>query len=517
MMNLTTDPWIPVVDVGGASSLASLQDVFAGAHRDLAVRPHERVALMRLLLCVAHAALDGPKDRAAWKAAKLELPAKAKVYLNDHHDEFELFHPTKPFLQFAGLEKPPKPPKKGKTTTEVPGEEADECTSASKLDFALSTGNNTTLFDHGAANDEPRGFTPAQLALMLITFQCFSPGGRIGVARWQRANTPGNGSSGHAPCAPSAMLHSFIRSGSQLDTIHANLISKHAVAMIYSKKWGQPVWEFMPKAFSDEDAVENATGTFLGRLMPLTRALLLRPDGRSLVLANGLDYPTFPEWPHEPTASVVKKRDNSGHALVGAGQKAIWRELHGLVMRRKAGEPGGPISLTEIAETNSAQALDIWVGALITDKASILDTVEGVHHLPPGMLKDEGRLAYAAGVRFSEDEAGHLSEAARHYRKLLELKPQGSPEAIFALRRYWTEVELNVPMLKAAASPLTGVEVAGHRAAWEKTVRRASSEALDAACPQQTPRQQRAHALARRALMAARRRPKDQQPASTKS
>lgn len=519
-MNLTNNPWIPVVYASGASSLASLHDVFAGGHRDLAVRPHERVALMRLLLCVAHAALDGPKDRVAWKAARPELPAKAKIYLDDHRDGFDLFHSTKPFLQLAGLEKPPKPAKtakNGKAAAEAPEEAADEGTSASKLDFALSTGNNTTLFDHAAANDEPRVFTPAQLALMLITFQCFSPGGRIGVARWKRSHTPGNGSSGHAPCAPSAMLHSFIRSGSLVGTIHANLISKHAVAMIYGKAWGHPVWERMPDSFSDEDAVENATGTFLGRLMPLTRALLLRPDRKSIVLANGLDYPTFPEWPHEPTAAVVKKRDDSGHALVGAGQKAIWRELPGLVMRRKAGEPGGPIPLTEIAATSSAQALDIWVGALITDKASILDTVESVQHLPAGMLKDEGRLAYEAGVRFSEAEAVNLSEAARHYRKSLELKPQGCPEATFALRRYWTEVELSVPLINAVVASLEKDDGPEHRAVWEKTVRRASSEALDAACPQQTPRQQRAHALARRALMAARRRPKDQPPSAPKS
>lgn len=313
------------------------------------------------------------------------------------------------------------------------------------------------------------------------------------------------------------MLHSFIRSGSLLGTIHVNLISKHAIAMIYGKKWGLPVWEWMPSSFSDDEAVENATGTFLGRLTPLTRALLLRPGGRSIVLANGLDYPTFPEWPHEPTAAVVKKRDDSGHALVGAGTKAIWRELPGLVMRRKAGEPGGPITLTEVAEAGGTQSLDIWVGALLTDKASILDTVEAVQHLPAGMLKDDGRLAYEAGVRFSEDEAGHLSEAARHYRKLLELKPQGCPEATFALRRFWTDIELSVPLLKAAASSLAGEEGVKHRATWESAVRRASSAALDAACPHATSRQQRAHALARRALMAARRRPKDQQPASPKS
>ena len=64
-MNLTTDPWIPVLWNDGATRAATLADIFVCGQdiRDLAVRPHERIALMRLFLCVAHAALDGPGDR----------------------------------------------------------------------------------------------------------------------------------------------------------------------------------------------------------------------------------------------------------------------------------------------------------------------------------------------------------------------------------------------------------------------------------------------------------------------
>ena len=63
-MNVAFEPWIPVVTTAGKPDLASLSVVLAEGERfvDLAVRPHERVSLMRLFICVAHAALDGPKD-----------------------------------------------------------------------------------------------------------------------------------------------------------------------------------------------------------------------------------------------------------------------------------------------------------------------------------------------------------------------------------------------------------------------------------------------------------------------
>jgi len=51
-MNLAIEPWIPVVQVDGRSGTVSLREMFETGHQiqDLAVRPHERIALMRLLI-----------------------------------------------------------------------------------------------------------------------------------------------------------------------------------------------------------------------------------------------------------------------------------------------------------------------------------------------------------------------------------------------------------------------------------------------------------------------------------
>ena len=78
-----------------------------------------------------------------------------------------------------------------------------------KLDLALATGNNTTLFDNAGGSD--RTFASGELALMLTTVQCFSPGGRIGVALWNGRETSGKGSSKHAPCLAGGMLHALVR------------------------------------------------------------------------------------------------------------------------------------------------------------------------------------------------------------------------------------------------------------------------------------------------------------------
>ncbi len=92
-MNLTIDPWIPVVWNDGATRAATLTDIFVRGHeiRDLAVRPHERIALMRLFLCVAHVALDGPGDREAWQDCLARLPTAAGNYLQRWAPAFELF------------------------------------------------------------------------------------------------------------------------------------------------------------------------------------------------------------------------------------------------------------------------------------------------------------------------------------------------------------------------------------------------------------------------------------------
>src|ERR1035437_1514292 len=267
-MNLTTDPWIPVVWNDGATRAASLADIFVRGHeiRDLAVRPHERIALMRLFLCVAHAALDGPADQEEWQDLLARLPAAARSYLQRWGAAFELFGDSQRFLQVPNLK--------------AIKAKDDEVSSLSKLDMALATGSNPTLFDNSGGDG--RAFPPDPLALALLTSQCLSPGGTIGVALWNSKPTFGwksypkaaPGQSSHAPCLPGSMLHAFPRGANLLATIHLNLLPRDAVVTLPGiTGWGRPVWEQMPSSPADKAFITNAAQTYLGRLVPISRAI----------------------------------------------------------------------------------------------------------------------------------------------------------------------------------------------------------------------------------------------------
>src|SRR5947207_4507640 len=93
LMNLTTDFWIPIVWANGLPGTVSLHNIFARGEdiHDLAVRPHERIALMRLLICIAQAALDGPTDHDDSKACRSTVTPASRDYLKRWQKAFELF------------------------------------------------------------------------------------------------------------------------------------------------------------------------------------------------------------------------------------------------------------------------------------------------------------------------------------------------------------------------------------------------------------------------------------------
>lgn len=494
-MNLVTEPWIPVVTPVGEHRLASLLEVFTEGQQfsDLSVRPHERIALMRLLICVAQAALDGPEDIDSWDEAPKNLPQAAEHYLEKWRDSFDLFHPEKPFLQIPWLTR---------------FDATDKATPTSKLDSALATGNNSTLFDHLGMSAEYREFHPTITAIMLITFQNFAQGGGISGAIW--VEKPKNFAD--APCKPSSMLHAFIRCNTLAETICANLLTKDTVNQHFNGKqcWGRPIWEMMPSGVKDKPAIENATKTYLGRLVPLARFVRLNVRSGVVLLASGFEYPRFPEHPAEASATVVISRDGKERKLLGAGTKAIWRELSALIALRKQGDAGGALTLTNIPES---AAFDLWVGALLIHPrktAEVLDTVESTFHIPANMRADNGRASYDKEVRWAERMASRLAWAVETYREQIDsgwqarIKMAGANKNELrghlhatATRHYWTAVEKLRPSLMdhVAAIGTTAEAVEQTRRVWRKAVHGAAREAYKLACGQETPRQMRAFAL----------------------
>lgn len=498
-MNVAFDSWIPVVTTSGEGRLVSLRDIFAKGKQftDLSVLPHERVSLMRLFLCVAHAALKGPENYDKWLGAMERLPQETENYLQEWKESFELFHSQKPWLQVAGLRK------------SADGQDCDDkdWTSVSKLNFSFATGNNTTLFDHQGANAEDRVIPLWSTILSMLTFQCFSTGGLISQVYWKGSQTIK--SSKDAPCISASMVHSFLRGKNILETIHLNLPTHENIQLSYGEqKIGVPIWEQMPVSLSDKANVENATTTFLGRLVPMTRVIKLNRDGRRMLLGDGLVYPTFVDgFPQEPSATVVirmKDKKEERALLSYRPDKALWRELGAMVVKRNTGGNGGSLYLQTIQD--SAE-IDLLIAALGRNQATIVDVAESVFHISSKLRSPEGTSIYEAEVKHAEVLANRLGWAVEEYRKAMDggwegrLKGAGPSKGALKARlfsiatiHYWTAVEKNLSYLWAHIEAVGTDAAIPTRDAWRKMLFSAACDAYRTACGQNTPRQIRGFA-----------------------
>ncbi len=476
-MNLTCDPWIPAVRSDGLRDLFSLEDLFAQAHtlQDLAVKPHERIAVMRLLICITQAALDGPKDEDAWENCRSLIQPRVKDYLSRWRAKFELYGNGERFLQVANL---------------VSGKSDDEATPATKLDLALATNNNPTLFDTEAG--QQRAIDAPRTALNLLTFQCFSPGGTIGVAEWKGKGTPGGRYSKHAPCVPSSMIHALRIGDALLTTIHLNLLTTETMQDVPPCRIGRPVWERFPDDADAASEIENATHSHLGRLVPLTRAVRLYENGRSVVLANGLEFPPFPAS-REPTATIVKMGKDELGMLSASTDRALWRQLAPITIRRLSSKDliSGPLA---IAHDASGSEVALWVGAFVTDKtnaAKIEDVIEGFYKVPHSMFDAFGRAAFECGVRYADLTESALIQAVKQFAATLKVD---KPAYERARQHFWTRVEQSLPALFAIARELTPeIELPG--SVWGRAVQASALDAYQQVCPSKTPRQIHAHAM----------------------
>lgn len=521
-MNVAFDPWIPVVNTSGKRELASLFAVLAEGEKfaDLAVRPHERVSLMRLFLCVAHAALNGPKNCDEWRVVPKRLPEAVKKYLTDWKEAFELFHKEKPWLQVAGL--------KG-----IKKERGDsgKTSSVALLDFELATGNTSTLNDHGGQMVS-RQIEPERIALSLLTFQDFSSGGGSPVAQWKTIKTLQVGNP-DAPCLSQSMAHCLFRGRSLAETIHLNLPTFEAVGKVYNtfstdkKKGdaytnvalGRPVWEFFPESPDKEsDRVINATKTYIGRLVPISRWVRLIQSSGQMYCCNGFKYDTFKDgFASEPTAAarLVTKKDKKGveakerKVVKVDPTKALWRELSSLLVKRSADGLGGPLAMDNIPRDTE---FDFHVCAMTRDQASMDIAVESVFHITPAFQINfpvyQSEVIGAKGVIGAEGYARKLRWAIEDYRsaidndwkprvKRTQAKEQGALKnrlAQTAFLSYWTAVEKNLPLLMNHIEAVDTDAAVPTRDTWRKMLFSSVCEAYRISCGQETPRQMRAFA-----------------------
>ena len=520
-MNLVTDPWLPVANRENRLSYISLNQLFEQPEDwlDLVLRPHERVSVMRLLICITQAALDGPEDIDTWNDSIHDIPEKCLTYLKEKQNRFNLYDTKNPFLQISKL-------KPGNNKTTGPP--------VAKLDSTLSVGENaSTLFDHGAASvlegcHETRYFSSSALIISLITFLNYSPSGTQSSAILDGKLIAHNSGAMDAPCTNQDMLHIFVAKDTLINTIHANLIDKEVAADFYGENsWGRPVWEFEePSPLEDNQFQKNSVDTYLGRLTPLSRFCKLTYNSPHFIYCKGFQYSSRPmkktdskrvyaDFMPEPSTTVIT--DSSGrYSVLKSGNHVPWREVASIIAKRYKGSQGGALPLRYISPADS---FDIFVAGQIRDTenaAKILDLVESRIHIPAYMMIDNNQITYEGNIKLCTRRSISLYKAVEKYRTLIDDEWKGLLKRVIENKtsktdrkrrsvfrknttdHYWTLIEKQRHLLMQYIAFLEtekDQERGNAKKAWLHAIDRSAIETYRTLCSNDSPRQMRAYVL----------------------
>lgn len=478
--NLCTDPWIPILRCSGESDLLGLNDLFAQMEeiRDLVLPPKERISVIRLLICITQRALNGPSDEEEREECKERIIPKVKEYLQEWHDAFEFQNGDGGFLQVPNLE----PCKTAKGD--------DGGSMITKLDLSLASGNNATLFDNAGGCERKLSFS--QIALSLLAYQNFAPAGTLGVVQWKGIDTgakaPDNAKSG--PCATQSALHVFLMGENLLQTVWMNLIPREWIEKKTIMKFGVPVWENMPQSMEDNVAKENATRTYLGRLVPLSRCIRISEEQTGIIMGKCFEFPVYDKnenviW-YELSTRRTKTKKEIKTLISGSVERAIWRSLPSLLMMGKDGDEN------VYDNENLPESFDLWIGTLVLDKAKVLDEIESKFlHCEGGTAL--GLQTYAEQLADALNKATNkemlLNDRIGAYCKYSGCEDIASQTKGKAKEIYWSRLGNRQDLFLQTAQTSDKALSKESKEKWESLVGYACREAYDAVCPHETERQ----------------------------
>ena len=172
--NLIDEPWIPCIRDNGKKEELNLREVLLDAYKLQRLynrNPLIVASLYRFLLAMMYSIYGNPSTsawRKLWQAEENDAE-RVNAYLGEWHERFYLFHPERPFYQWADGAI------REKTIVDMMPE--------------LSSGNAGTLFDH---NIESKCvyFIPAEAVKALLLTQTFSVAGGSGLAPKDSSDAP---------------------------------------------------------------------------------------------------------------------------------------------------------------------------------------------------------------------------------------------------------------------------------------------------------------------------------------
>lgn len=330
--SLLHEPWIEVQLRDGSDTALSIRDVFARADDIVEVlgeSPTQSLAIMRLLLAILHAALEGPEGETAWRelyeASALPVD-KVEQYLREYEDRFYLVHPQTPFYQVNSL-------------STAKGEVA----SVAKIIADVPAG--AQLFTSRSGSAAERLSFP-EAARWLVQVQAYDisgiKSGAVGDPRVKggKGYPIGTGYAG-------SLGGLYLKSDTLTETLILNLVSGSQV--------GEPVWERVPQTAApespDPDVLRTPTGladlyTWQSRRV---RLVVEAEHVVGVVLSNGdkilahdmRKQEPMTMWRRSPTQEKKLGYTPVYFPLTHDPGRALWRSAEALMLEKNVSNQSG--------------------------------------------------------------------------------------------------------------------------------------------------------------------------------
>jgi len=309
--NLIDEKWIPVADKG----LVSLKDIFSDKSlTSLGGTPIQKLAIMKLLLAITQSAYT-PTDDTDWEDLGTNGMAESVLsYLEKHRDSFWLYG-ERPFLQMPDIKKAEKQ-------------------SYGALLVHVSTGNTTVLTN---LQREPL-FNDAEKVLLLLEISAFALGGkktdnRVILSEGFDGKLNDRGKPRTSKPGPSlgylGFLHNFYLGRTLSETVYMNLITMKDISdyAMFSEGLGISPLEVMPQG-EDCPVAKKLKNSYMGRLIPLNRFMLLADDG--IHYSEGIIHNNYKEGIWDPSISVNNSEKGTKALWIDPGKRP-WRQLPSLL------------------------------------------------------------------------------------------------------------------------------------------------------------------------------------------
>ena len=469
--SLVSDPWIKVED----SPLLSLLEFFSSDRLpELSGSPADRFVVFRLLtaICQAATVLQDRDDLDALSAE--ELKSNVREYLEVHQNQFELYDPERPFLQY------PKVVSK------------DKAIATGDLCFGVCTGNATLLFE----GNRQKTLTPADEAYLLLQVLILGLAGKKPDAKIVLTN--GLTKKASSPASPSlgrGWLHSMPIGEDIFETLRLNLLSQEELEEdlfgYLSGGLGHAPWEKKPEKETGTEADAYAASLF-GRLIPMARFCHI-VDGY-MHMTSGIAYPTIEHGASDPSVSIrLIDKGKRFSAVYADTSRRPWRQLHAVL--GYAGVQEGCRLLKARADDDAFRG--VWCfGIKISEQAGEQyfsgsdGFVEEIFKFDEKLEESGFNNCYLNGLKDLDQIAKTLYVCVSKYYEELNAADIGKKMAIAAQQAYWSSCDVFGTQFVNSCSDGTTDQ-------WISKFAEFAEEAYGSVCPKATARQLMAYTKCR--------------------